>query len=71
MIKQNKLGFGGPGSVFTSPASMYGDTNPGAGVDPSGGLYGAGRFGYSVNQFTTSSTFVTASADLVRCRLYF
>ena len=57
-----QLGFGGPGSVFTSPASMYGDTNPGAGVDPSGGLYGAGRFGYSVNQFTTSSTFVTASA---------
>ena len=58
-----QLGFGGPGSVFTSPASMYGDTNPGAGVDPSGGLYGAGRFGYSVNQFTTSSTFVTASAE--------
>jgi hypothetical protein len=59
-----QLGFGGPGSVFTSPASMYGDTNPGAGVDPSGGLYGAGRFGYSVNQFTTSSTFVTASSVL-------
>ena len=58
-----QLGFGGPGSVFTSPASMYGDTNPGAGVDPSGGLYGAGRFGYSINQFTTSSTFVTASAE--------
>ena len=57
-----QLGFGGPGSVFTSPASMYGDTNPGAGVDPSGGLYGAGRFGYSVNQFTASSAFVTASA---------
>jgi hypothetical protein len=50
-----QLGFGGPGSVFTSPASMYGDTNPGADVDPSGGLYGAGRFGYSINQFTASS----------------
>ena len=58
-----QLGFGGPGSVFTSPASMYGDTNPGAGVDPSGGLYGAGRFGYSINQFTASSEFVTASAE--------
>jgi hypothetical protein len=58
-----QLGFGGPGSVFTSPASMYGDTNPGAGVDPSGGLYGAGRFGYSVNQFTASSAFVIASAS--------
>ena len=58
-----QLGFGGPGSVFTSPASMYGDTNPGADVDPSGGLYGAGRFGYSINQFTASSEFVTASAE--------
>jgi hypothetical protein len=58
-----QLQFGGPGGVFTSPASMYGDTNPGANVDPNGGLYGAGRFGYSVNQFTTSSTFVTASVQ--------
>ena len=58
-----QLQFGGPGSVFTSPASMYGDTNPGANVDPDGGLYGAGRFGYSVNQFTTGSTFVTASVQ--------
>jgi hypothetical protein len=58
-----QLQFGGPGGVFTSPASMYGDTNPGANVDPDGGLYGAGRFGYSVNQFTTGSTFVTASVQ--------
>jgi hypothetical protein len=58
-----QLKFGGPGGVFTSPASMYGDTNPGANVDPNGGLYGAGRFGYSVNQFTTGSTFVTASVQ--------
>jgi hypothetical protein len=58
-----QLQFGGPGGVFTSPASMYGDTNPGANVDPNGGLYGAGRFGYSVNQFTTGSTFVTASVN--------
>jgi hypothetical protein len=58
-----QLGFGGPGGVFTSPASMYGDTDPGTNVDPNGGLYGAGRFGYSVNQFETGSTFVTASVD--------
>ena len=58
-----QLQFGGPGGVFTSPASMYGDTNPGANVDPNGGLYGAGRFGYSVNQFTTQSIYTTASVD--------
>jgi hypothetical protein len=57
-----QLGFGGPGSIYSNPSSMYGDTNPGAGVNPNGGLYGAGRFGYSINQFTTGSTFVTASA---------
>jgi hypothetical protein len=33
---------------------MYGNTNPGAGVDPSNGLYGAGRFAYSTNQFSAS-----------------
>jgi len=48
------LGFGGAGNVFTSPASMYGNTNPGADADASGGLYGAGRFGYSINQFSAS-----------------
>jgi hypothetical protein len=58
-----QLGFGGPGSVFSSPASMYGDTNPGANVDPNGGLYGAGRFGYSINQFKTDlAAYTTASA---------
>ena len=46
--------FGGPGDAYSSPASMYGNTNPGAGVDPSDGLYGAGRFGYSINQFSAS-----------------
>ncbi len=51
-----QLKFGGVGEVFTSPSSMYGNTNPGAGVDPEGGLYGAGRFGYSINQFSASVT---------------
>ncbi len=48
--------FGPAGNVYSSPASMYGNTNPGAGVDPSDGLYGAGRFGYSINQFSSSAT---------------
>ena len=60
---QDKLkDFGPAGNVYSSPASMYGDTNPGSGVDPSGGLYGAGRFGYSINQFSASAT-VTASGS--------
>jgi len=40
------------GDVYSSPASMYGNTNPANGADPSGGLYGAGRYGYSINQFS-------------------
>jgi len=49
-----ELNQGPAGDVYTSPASMYGNTDPGAGVDPSDGLYGAGRFAYSVNQFSAS-----------------
>ena len=48
--------FGGPGDAYSSPASMYGNTNPGPAALPSDGLYGAGRFGYSVNQFSASLT---------------
>jgi hypothetical protein len=61
------LNFGPSGTAFTSPASMYGNTNPGASTDANGGLYGAGRFAYSVNQFSASvaTTVATSSwADL-------
>lgn len=57
-----QLRFGGPGDAFSSPASMYGNTNPGASSNPADGLYGAGRFGYSINQFSASAAQVTASA---------
>ena len=46
--------FGPAGTAFSSPASMYGNTNPGVSTDANGGLYGAGRFGFSVNQFSQS-----------------
>ena len=52
--QDKELNQGGPGNVYSTPASMYGNTDPGAGVDPSDGLYGAGRFGYSINQFSAS-----------------
>jgi hypothetical protein len=55
--------FGPSGDVYGATSSMYGDTNPGAGVDPNGGLYGAGRFAYTINQFSASvvTTVTTAS----------
>ena len=45
---------GPPGNVYNSGSSLYGNTNPGAGSNPSLGLYGAGRFAYSINQFSAS-----------------
>ena len=52
--QDKEIDFGPSGPVYGASASMYGDTNPGAGSDPAEGLYGAGRFGYSVNQFSQS-----------------
>jgi len=53
--QQKVLNFGPSGNAFTSPASMYGNTNPGSSTDANGGLYGAGRFAYSINQFSASA----------------
>jgi hypothetical protein len=60
--------FGPAGDVYAASSSMYGNTNPANGADPSQGLYGAGRFAYSINQFTASLTPVasgSATWDLV------
>ena len=43
------------GDVYGT-GSLYGVTDPAAGDDPSGGLYGAGRFGYTINQKSASLT---------------
>jgi hypothetical protein len=51
------------GDPFGSPNaddSMFGVTTTSG--DPSGGLYGAGRFGYSINEATASCSATTASA---------
>ena len=53
--------FGPAGDTYAASSSMYGNTNPGAGLDPSQGLYGAGRFAYSINQFSQSFTIATGS----------
>ena len=57
-----ELNFGPSGDAYTSPASMYGDTDPGPDADPSGGLYGAGRFAYSINQKSASLAGTIAKA---------
>jgi len=61
--QDKQLNFGPAGDAYTSPASMYGNTDPGANADPSGGLYGAGRFGYSVNQFSASATTTVSTSS--------
>ena len=61
--QDKELNFGPGGAAYSSPASMYGNTNPGAGADPSDGLYGAGRFGYSINQFSASAAVTVATAS--------
>ena len=44
---------------FVDGESMYGKTSSNFGNEASGGLYGAGRFGYSVNEFSSSIDSVT------------
>jgi hypothetical protein len=62
--QNKKLNFGGgSGDAYDAQDSLYGNTNPGADLNPSGGLYGAGRFGYTINQFNTASSAVSASAS--------
>jgi len=46
--------FGPGGNPYGATSSMYGNTNPGVNADASQGLYGAGRFAYSINQFSAS-----------------
>jgi len=46
--------FGPGGNTYGTTSSMYGNTNPGVANDATNGLYGAGRFAYSINQFTAS-----------------
>jgi hypothetical protein len=55
--------FGPGGDTYGATSSMYGDTNPANGGDPTNGLYGAGRFAYSINQFSASATVTAATAS--------
>jgi len=52
--------YGSNSAGFTADSNMYGNVSTanskiGVNVDAAGGLYGAGRFGYSMNDFTSSA----------------
>ena len=51
--------YGSTKKPFVTGESMYGKTSSNFGNEASGGLYGAGRFGYSVNEFSSSINSVT------------
>jgi hypothetical protein len=57
--------YGSGVAPFADGESMYGDkgSNDPFGNDSSGGLYGAGRFGYSINNTSSVDAFSSASAD--------
>ena len=66
--QDKELNFGPAGDAFGSSngggsGSLYGNTNPGASSDPTQGLYGSGRFGYSINQFSQSVGVSVATAS--------
>jgi hypothetical protein len=47
--------YGDAKKPFADGASMYGTPSANFGNEAQGGLYGAGRFGYTINQFSASS----------------
>jgi hypothetical protein len=47
--------YGNNKTPFADQDSMYGTPSANFGNEAKGGLYGAGRFGYTINQFTTAS----------------
>ena len=59
--------YGTDNAPFTTGSgvnSLYGNNTANFGNDRAGGLYGAGRFGYSINQFSGSAQTVTQSATI-------
>ena len=49
---------------FTDGNSFYGNSSANFGNEAAGGLYGAGRFGYSINQFSGSDNTVVSGSDI-------
>jgi len=55
--------YGNTKNPFASGESLYGTPSANFGNLAEGALYGAGRFGYSLNQFSASAAATTASVD--------
>ena len=60
--------YGTDKSPFSAGSSLYGDAGTSPSTNPfgntnTGGLYGAGRFGYSVNNTSSDETFTQATAS--------
>jgi hypothetical protein len=54
--------YGNTKTPFTDGDSLYGSQSANFGNEAKDGLYGAGRFGYTINQFTTSSGNLTTGS---------
>ena len=54
--------YGNDKTPFATNSSIYGTPSANFGNQAAGGLYGAGKFGYSLNQFTASSITATISS---------
>jgi hypothetical protein len=57
--------YGNTKAPFTDGSSIYGTPTANFGNAAAGGLYGAGRFGFSLNQFSASSTATITSASFL------
>ena len=54
--------YGNNKAPFADQDSLYGSQSANFGNEAKGGLYGAGRFGYSINQFTANVTGLTTGS---------
>jgi len=60
-----------PFSTAANSNSLYGNSSANFGNEAKGGLYGAGRFGYSVNQFSASTlTAITSNNSTLATNTY-
>jgi len=63
--------YGNTKAPFTAGDSVYGTNTANFGNAAAGGLYGAGRFGYSLNQFSSSGNFVGVYASASQAEVNF
>ena len=55
---------------FDDGDSLYGDSSANFGNEAAGGLYGAGRFGYTINQFSASSGNIASGSAIASTTVF-